>query len=308
MLGRASTFNIAAANPVPPMQGTLQGYVVASNFHGTLPSGPDGSIPTRASTNTALNSVDQNGWDYRLGFAWQFCGTSCMVLRGGYGIYYTRTTGQPFFQLVASPPYGMLRDFFFPGIANAFPTTPPLPFFPVYSPNTSLTPTIFPANFRPPIIQQYSMDVQAALSRDTVLDIGYHGSRGSKLIQVRAFEQAGDATVTPINGQKNNTLANLPFRKPLQGLNSSAANTVESAGASWYNALGVSVNHRFSHGLQFLASYTCASALESSPGYVNGTLDGAALQGNQTNHSNSAFDSPIPPQPFAPTYFYTLPP
>src|SRR6266566_3529752 len=156
MLGRASTFNIAAANPVPSMQGTLQGYVVASNFHGTLPTGPDGSIPTRASTNTALNNIGQNGWEPRVGFAWQLPGTTRMVLRGGYGIYYTRTTGQPFFQLIASPPYGMLREFFFPGIPNAFPAVPALPFFPPYSPTTSLTPTIFPANFRPPIIQQYS--------------------------------------------------------------------------------------------------------------------------------------------------------
>src|SRR5437588_1843910 len=117
----------------------------------------------------------------------------------------------------------MLREFFFPGIANAFPASPPLPFFPSYSPTTSLTPTIFPANFTPPIIQQYSMDVQTALSRDTVLDIGYHGSRGSKLIQVRAFDQAVDATIGPIRGETTNTLANLPLRQPIEGFNSAFA-------------------------------------------------------------------------------------
>jgi len=307
MLGRASTFNIANAIPVPPMAGTLQGYVVASNFPGTLPTGPDGSTPTRASTNTALNNNGQNGWEPRIGFAWQLPGTDSVVLRGGYGIYYTRTTGQPFFQLVASPPYGMLREFLFPSIATAFPAAPALPFFPPYSPTTSLTPTIFPANFRPPIIQQYSTDVQTALSRDTVLDIAYHGARGSKLIQVRAFDQAVDATMTPINGQNNNTLSNLPLRQPIEGFSSFGATTVESAGASWYNALGVSLNRRFSHGLQFLASYTWTSALENSPGYANGTLDGGTLQGNQSNRSNYGFDSFIRPQRLVVSYVYDFP-
>ena len=151
------------------------------------------------------------------------------------------------------------------------------------------------------------MNLQTTLSRDVALEVGYRGARGSKLIQVRSFNQAVDATVTPIRGQTNNTLANIPSRVPVEGLDSSFANTVESRGASWYNALGVSLNKRFSHGLQFLASYTWTSALETDPGYVNGTLDGGALQGNQTNRSNYGFDSFIRPQRFVVSYVYDLP-
>lgn len=306
-LGRASTFNVAAANPNPAAQGTLQGYVVSSNFPGSLPVGPDGSTPTRAGTNTALNNDGQNEWEPRIGFAWQLPGTNRMVLRGGYGIYVTRTTGQPFFQLIAAPPFGMIRQTLFPTISTAFPDAPPLPFFPPYSPTTSLTPTIFPPNFRPPIIQQYSMDLQTALSRDTVLSVSYHGARGSKLVQVRAFDQAVDATVTPIRGQTDNTLANLAQRQPIEGFSPAFANTVETKGASWYNALGVNVNKRLSHGLQFLASYTWASALETDPGYVSGLLDGGLLEGNQTNRSNYGFDSFIRPQRLVVSYVYDLP-
>ena len=306
-LGRASTFNIAAANPNPPAVGTLQGYVVSSNFPGTLPVGPDGSKPTQAETNTALNNDGQNGWEPRIGFAWQLPGTNRLVLRGGYGTYITRTTGQPFFQLLASPPFGLIRQSFSPTIANAFANFPALPFFPPYSPDTSLTPTIFPPDFRPPIIQQYSMGLQTALSRNTMLDVTYHGARGSRLVQVRAWDQAVDATVTPIRGQTENTLANLPLRQPIEGFNSSAATTVETKGASWYNALGVSLNKRFSYGLQFLVSYTWASALETNPGYVNGLLDGGVLQGNQSNRSNYGFDSFIRPQRLVVSYVYDLP-
>ncbi|HZW96667.1 MAG TPA: carboxypeptidase-like regulatory domain-containing protein, partial [Candidatus Eremiobacteraceae bacterium] len=308
-LGRASTFNVAAANPNPPAAGTLQGYVVSSNFPGTLPTGPDGSSPTRASTNTALNNDGQNGWEPRIGFAWQLPGMSRSVLRGGYGIYYTRTTGQPFFQLLASPPFGLIRQIPDNGVSTAFPAFPPLPFFPPYSPTTQLTPSIFSPNFRPPIIQQYSMDVQTEVSRDMVLDIGYHGSRGSKLIQQRAWDQALDATVTPLNGQTNNTLFNRALRQPFEGFNSFTATstTIESAGASWYNALGVSLNKRFSHGLQFLASYTWTSALETDPGYVNGTLAGGSLQGNQIARSNYGFDNFVRPQRLVLSYVYNLP-
>ncbi len=307
MLGRASTFNINDAIPVPPTEGTLQGYVVASNFKGTLPVGPDGSTPTRSGNNTALDNDGQNGWEPRIGFAWQLPGTDRLVLRGGYGIYYTRTTGQPFFQLLASPPYGLIRETFFPTIATAFPAFPALPYFPPYSPTTSLTPTIFPPDFRPPIIQQYSTDLQTLLGRDLMLDVGYHGTRGSKLTQVRAWDQALDATVTPINGQTTNTLANLTLRQPIEGFNSAGATTVESAGASWYNALGVSLSKRFSHGLQFLASYTWASSLETNPGYATGLTDGGALEGNQTARANYGFDSAIRPQRLIVSYVYNLP-
>jgi hypothetical protein len=307
MLGRASTFNIDAANPNPPAEGTLQGYVVASNFHGALPVGPDGSTPTRSSNNTALDNDGQNGWEPRIGFAWQLPGTNRLVLRGGYGIYYTRTTGQPFFQLLASPPFGLIREIPAPTIAMAFPAFPALPYFPPYSPTTDLTPTIFPPNFRPPMIQQYSMDLQTLLGRDMMLDVSYHGTRGLKLTQERAWDQAVDATVTPIRGQNTNTFGNIPLREPIEGFYSADATTVESAGSSWYNALGVSLSKRFSHGLQFLASYTWASALETNPGYADGTLAGGTLQGNQTGRANYGFDDFIRPQRLVLSYVYNLP-
>src|SRR5437899_11064532 len=129
-LGRASNFDPARANPNPPDSGTLQGFVVASNFSGgTIPPGV-----IKAGTNTAINNDGQNAWEPRVGFAWQIPGTNRLVLRGGYGLFYTRTTGEPFIQLIAAPPWGIIRQFIIPGSIDT--ALPPTPAFPIFTPRS----------------------------------------------------------------------------------------------------------------------------------------------------------------------------
>ena len=83
---------------------------------------------------------------------------------------------------------------------------------------------------------------------------------------------------------------------------------IESAGASWYNALGASVSKRFSHGLQLLASYTWASALETNPSYTTGSFTGGFRLGDQNSaRANYGFDDFIRPQRFVISYLYELP-
>lgn len=305
-LGRAATFDPARANPDPPAEGTLQGFIVASNFSGgTIPPGV-----VKADTNTAINNEGQNAWEPRIGFAWQIPGTSRMVLRGGYGWFVTRTTGQPFIQLLAAPPWGTIRQFFIPGpIDNALPPAPDFPIFTPYSPSTALTPTAFSPHFRPPILQRYSMNLQTAISNNWMLEVGFQGSRGTKLLQSRAFNQALSASPQkPIRGQTTNDLANIPLRVPIQGFDPVFATLIESAGSSWYNALGVSLSKRFSRGLQFLASYTLASALETNPGYATGGFTGGTRLGDQNSaRANYGFDNFIRPQRFVISYVYQFP-
>jgi hypothetical protein len=305
-LGRASTFDVTKANPNPPASGTLQGFVVASNFSGgTIPAGV-----TQAGTNTALNNDGQNTWGPRIGFAWQLPGTNRLVLRGGYGIYYVRTTGQPFLQLLTAPPWGTLRQFLFPASVDTAlpPLTEPFPTFTPYSPTTSLSPIIFSVGFRPPVVQQYSLNLQTEIARNWMLEIGYQGARGTKLNTERGFNQALSATPSnPIRGETSNTYANIPLRVPILGFSPSGAVTFESSGASWYNGLNASLTKRFSHGLQFLASYTWASALETSPGYANGPNGGFLLGDQNSPQANYGYDSFIRPQRLVVSYVYDLP-
>ncbi len=305
-LGRASTFDPARANPNPPAEGTLQGFIVASNFSG-------GAIPAgviKASTNTAINNDGQNGWEPRVGFAWQLPGTNRLVLRGGYGLFYTRTTGEPFIQLLGAPPWGEIRTSFLPpSPAAAFPAAPPFPIFLPYSPSTDLTPTVFSIHFRAPVLQRYSLNLQTELAKNWMLEVGYQGNRGTKLVQNRSFNQALSASPSnPIRGQTTNDYSNIFQRVPIEGFDPTFSTLVESGGSSWYNALGVGLSKRLSKGLQFLAAYTLASALETNPGYATGAFAGGSRLGDQNSaRANYGPDGFIRPQRLVISYVYDFP-
>jgi hypothetical protein len=82
-----------AGEPQSSAAGTIEGYVVSQNFPVSVPAG------VKQLDNTyGIRGEHQNNWGPRLGFAWRLPNsflplTERMVLRGGYGIYYTRATG-----------------------------------------------------------------------------------------------------------------------------------------------------------------------------------------------------------------------
>ena len=307
-LGRNSDFDYSKANQNPPASGSLQGYTVPANYKGTVPDGV-----TKVGNNSGLNDVGLNTWNPRLGFAWQLPGTDRFVLRGGYGIYHSRTTGQPFIQLLTAPPFAVLTSLASTQngaatLANPFPPAVTLPIFPTYSPATSRTLTIIDLNSRPPMLQRYSMGLQTKLARDLVLEAGYSGSRGTHLLRSRSVNQALLASASnPIRGVTTNTVANIPLRVPYQGFTSSGLTDIEPAGANWYNALDVSLEKRFSHGLQFLASYTFARLL-ASDSFSSSGANGGSATGNQNDpRQRYGPDNFVRDQRFVLSAVYALP-
>ncbi len=299
-LGRASALNLAAINRTPPVGGTSAGFVVAANYNG--PALPTGVV--RGPTDAAINGNGQNGWEPRVGFSWQLPGTNRLVLRGGYGIFYTRTNANLLFQLMFGAPYGGAALSFFPPIADPFSATLTFPSFPSYSPSTSLTQVSISPSFRAPISQQYSLNLQTLLTQNLTLEVGYQGARGTKLMEIVDFNQALPA---PFGGTTSNTLANIAQRTPFPGFSNSATGFIESNAASWYNALNATLTKRFSKGLELLASYTWASALGVG---TNGSTDssGAFAVGDQNNPKGRyGFNNFVRPQRLVVSYVYQLP-
>jgi hypothetical protein len=282
-LGRNSSFDINKANANPPPSGSLDGYLVASNFSAVLPPGV-----TRANNTFGNYGEGQNTLAPRIGFAWQILPTtSRLVLRGGYGIYYSRPTGQASTESVLAAPFSLTR--ISTGLANAaatfeapfaqpFPTPASFPLFVPYSSTTKSSVNALAPNFRPAMVQQFSLNAQVALQKDWLLEAGYVGARGTHLQRLRSLNQALDASPNnPIDGVTSNTLANIASRVPIPGISPDSLREIESEGSSWYNGLEMSVTKRLSHGLQFLASYTFSKTLDTDGADINSTSAGNAL-------------------------------
>jgi hypothetical protein len=290
-LGRNSSFDFSKADPNPPSAGSLAGYLVASNFSGILPPGV-----TRVGNTFGNYAEGQNTIAPRLGFAWQILQrkTPVVVLRAGYGTYYSRTTGQAFYQNVFGAPFAQFRlnaggantnATFEEPFPQPFPTPDSFPLFLAYSPTTTTTIYSVAPNFRPAMIQQYSLNLQTQLHEGWLLEVGYIGTRGTHLVRQRSLNQALSTSLSnPMRGVTSNTVANIPLRVPILGIPPDSLQEMESEGSSWYNGLEASVTKRLSHGLQFLASYTFSKTLDTDGADINSTSSGNALTlGNQNS-------------------------
>jgi Carboxypeptidase regulatory-like domain/TonB dependent receptor len=278
---RAGTTVAPAAPP--------NGFVQAGNATNPIPGVPlveDTLVPN-----------DLNNFAPRFGFAYTLSEERNLVWRGGYGIYYDRLSTRYANTQLLDYPYLALAV----GLVNPLaPVVPGLrtfasPFIPVPQPNAfpvaatipssinSLAPFVgvpvsgiyIDPNLRTPYIQQYNTNVQWEFAKDYLLEVGYVGSKGTKLLQVITLNQ-------PVYNQATNS-----FSAPLGAFVSTQKNTagglqqVQSTSLSHYNSLQISVTKRFSRGLQFLAAYT----LGRSTDYYSGTAvnELQAVAGDQFN-------------------------
>lgn len=290
--GQLPNFDPALADPNPSANGTLTGVVLPSNYHGPLPSGV---------TQTAYSGLWQKDFtDFapRVGFAWQLHDSPDLVLRGGYGIYYQRVSGQLALDTIGTPPFALsvLRS----GASNAdsslqVPFNPPLAptsSFPIFTSRFSESSIFFPAlseTMRSPYVQQYGLDVQYGLTRDLMWDLGYVGSYGSRLTGCLQFNQAALASPSgPIRGVTTDMVENVAQRVPILGVGGGSF-LCETAFHSNYNGFQTSLRQRFRHGLSFLASYTYSKSLDvTSGGSGNSSaFDLTFVTNDQTNPNNA---------------------
>jgi hypothetical protein len=191
----------------------------------------------------------------RFGFAWRPFGDRT-VIRGGYGKYIETLLGAMLFSQWGVPTsYNALYD---QTIVNGKPTlTFPYPFPATLSkPGTAQFLAAGDVNYKDPYIQQWNLTVERDLGFNSGLRLSYDGSHGSNLgYYINANQVPPNTVGFAVAGQS------APY--PLWSYVKQAINGARSN----YNALTVSVNKRFSKGLQFQSSYVFAKNLSNAAGY-----------------------------------------
>jgi hypothetical protein len=260
---------------LPTSGGTLAGFVVPSNFQGTVPSGvfkSDRNLPVKSGP-----PLDNFG--PRFGFAWQPVGNGRFVVRGGVGMFYDRIGGNLFVHSVEQGnPYAVTLDYAGPAaqpasLQSLFPSVP-LGFVPRWvdfstgvGSNQNLP--FIAENIHTPLVRQYNLTVQWEFLKNWVLDVGFVGSSGINLADYNHnYNTASLASPTnPINGQTTNTIQNVNLRVPYLGFAASGFQGTGFDGISNYNSLQATVRKRLSHGVTFQTSYTWSKDLTDLVGY-----------------------------------------
>jgi Carboxypeptidase regulatory-like domain/TonB-dependent Receptor Plug Domain/TonB dependent receptor len=289
--GHLSNFDPQIATPQVPATGSFSGFLLPANFQGQVPSGV-----TKTSYSGWWNS-DYTNFSPRFGFALRVHDNPAVVVRGGYGIYYTRLSGQLVEQNVGQPPFALTQSLQGAGNAAATfaePYTPPLPpnsAYPIFIPRTpdsAISVAAVGQNLKSPYAQQYDLNVQYEFARNLLWEVGYVGSITSRLTGCYEFNQALLATPqNPVNGETTTTNENVAQRVPWIGV-AGGSYICDTSFSSNYNALQTTVIKRLSHGLDFQGSYTYSKNLDYTSGTgVLSSLDLSFLGNDQTNRRES---------------------
>lgn len=270
----------------------------------------------------APNTLTQNrGIKFlpRVGFALSLSNSNRAVLRGGYGIY-----SDIYMRFYDGTDYDnnslslLQANTNYPAASGA-ESASPLALKSLWLPPVPLDPSAgFPLPWRYgisspwplnkfPYTQQWGLDIQYALTPNTLFDVGYVGSRSLHEPTQFFYNQAALPTTADIlpNGTVCNRFTDasqapaaclatgsafqpvdtrVPFKNLAVG--SYADGTILSSN---YNSMQVRINRRMSHGFTFLASYTYSKAMDETSEIATFS-NGSGGSNIMTNAQNAGFD------------------
>jgi hypothetical protein len=229
-----------------------------------MPNAPPGLLyPGDRGVPRGLIQTFKKGFAPRVGMAWDPTGEGKWLVTSAYGIFYEPYyTGQggPLQSPISAPPYLQTEQVGLPNFADPYGGPPP----PANTFATPLTNLTLSPNLPLPYAQDWDLNVQRSLAKDLLLEVGYVGTKGTKLPR---FVEGNPAIYmpgvsTPGNADQRRLYSGCTLADSPSSCQYSSTGLIAGIANSSYNALEASLKKRFSHGLSFLTSYTYSKAID----------------------------------------------
>ncbi|MDQ2922371.1 MAG: TonB-dependent receptor [Acidobacteriota bacterium] len=231
-----------------------------------------------AGLDTSTQPKDKNNIAPRFGFSYAF--DEKTVLRGGYGVFYGRTTGIMLGTAHSNNGINVINvnlsaaqvaaaGLVYPNIFSAPPTVGTIP-------KSSLS--LLARDYVQPYVQQGRLGIEREVLPNTSLAVTYLFYRGVHISRTRDVNLGAPTPVTFIDpsGQSfvvQRFISSRPF------VNFDRISLFESSAKSLYNALAVQLTRRFARNFQFLATYTYSKSKDDRPDQT------AVVPGNSSDDS-----------------------
>jgi hypothetical protein len=265
-----------------------------SNFNPTVAS-PLASNPAFASLNLmgapffgtqGVTDVSPKHFGPRAGFAYQATGK--LVVRGGYGIMWVPTKGNPVYQFsgfrVPNPMVASIDGGLTPynTLDNPYPSGLQGPTGPTLGASTALGSDlqVQARNALPGYAQQYNLTLQYQPWNNWLIEAAYLGNHGVRLMTSQAINydqinpaylSLGSALVQSVPNPFYGTFTTGPLSLPTVARQqlllpypqyNSVNGNYDFQGSSKYNAFTLKIEKRFSQGFSILASYAVSKLLD----------------------------------------------
>jgi len=305
-------YSAANAAVIDPATGSMTGLTAAGNPVNAAIYANGLIFPTGAACSAAqaiaptvtcspfgsrVNPSSNNNWGPRLGLAYDPFGNGKWAVRAGLGSFYDRSLNgiweQNAFQdpplvqttTVTNTPLTSTLNLFDSPLGGSVAGPPLGPTHLV----TTGTPT-----FKVPSYLDYNLSVQHEIMPNTVLEVGYVGTKGLHLL--------GDVDVNQptVAARLANPTDDVNAIRPYLGYGAITARL--PVFTSNYNSLQVSLNRRFSRGLTLEVGYTWSKFLDTNP------FDRTLATYNTYDYKQSYGPSTLnTPQMLVVSYVYDLP-
>ena len=271
---------------VPGRQSVVMPNAPADLLYPGDPGVPAGLIPTF-----------KKGFAPRIGFALDPTGKGKWLITSAFGIFYEPYyTGQggPLQSPISAPPYLQTEQVSVPNFNDPFNGNPP-PLGTFATPLTNLT---LAANLPLPYSQDWDLNVQRSFGTDLLLEVGYVGTKGTKLprfiegnpaIYIPGVDSSGTPLSTSGNADQRRLYSGCTLSDPPSSCVYSSTGLITGIANSSYNALEASLRKRFSHGMAFLASYTFSKTVDDASSF-NMTGSAAKPVAGENDLAQNPFD------------------